>query len=253
MENKIVRKFKGEAIEMLTTLSILLTVIDANAVALIAEFPLWKAPFFDNLKALVKKNMDTYIGVDNLEDLRKATDALKKIQLPALEDITTFNVRLSRLIKDKAALKEYLTNLGFSEFYYEAKTKNSQIDLIKLLLQLNKNLDAATKTALIAKNINEDLMTRLIGYGKNLNDANVKQEMFKVTKSTRTATANNDLNEVYDEVIDVIVLAADHFKANKALVKQLSYTAVLATVKGPKPPKKTKAPKTPKNPPTNPI
>jgi hypothetical protein len=58
------------------------------------------------------------------------------------------------------------------------------------------------------------------------------------------------LNEVYDEVIDVIVLAADHFKANKALVKQLSYNGVLKTVKGPKPPKK---PKAPKNPPTNPI
>jgi large-conductance mechanosensitive channel len=259
MEKKIARKFKGEAIEMLTTLSILLTVIDSKAIELIPKFPLWKAPFFDNLKALVKKIIDTYIGVDNLEDLRKATDTLEKIQSTALDDVTSLNVQLTRGIKDQAALKEYFTNFGFSAYYYEAKTKKSQIDLIKLLLQINKNLDAATKAALVAKNINEDMMTRLIGYGKTLNDANVKQETFKVTKSTRTETSTLDFNDVYTQVMDVVIIAADNYKKDKALVKQLSYSAILKTVKGPKPPKTPKTPKTPKvpknptTPPTNPI
>ncbi len=237
---KTKRIFKGQAVEMLTTLSILLTVLEGLKAELIKLFPLWKDPHFANLKALVKQNIDTYIGVDNLEDLRKATAVLVTIQFKAIDDIKSMYLQLNRFIKDKPALKEYLRNLGFSDYYFEARSNKSQIDLIKLLLQINKNLDAATKAELIAKNINKELMDRLTGYGTVLNDANVKQETFKTTKSTFSETANTDLNDVYTQVMDVVVVAADTYKKNKVLVKQLSYSAVLATVKGPKPVKPPK-------------
>lgn len=106
-------------------------------------------------------------------------------------------------------------------------------------------MDAATKTALLALNFNADLITKLVGYGKFLNDANIKQETFKTTKSTYTETATKDLNEVYEKVMDVVVIAADTYKKDKVFAKQLSYAAVLATVKGPKPPKKTVKPSDP--------
>lgn len=79
---------------MLTVLTILLSVVDKVAVDLIAKFPLWKDPFLANLKALVKKNIDTYIGVDKYEDLRNSTAELIKIQTPPPS--TTSNLSTSK-------------------------------------------------------------------------------------------------------------------------------------------------------------
>lgn len=229
------RQFKGAVDEMITALSLVFAVVMEQKTKVEAEFPLWAAPFLANIEKKITDGFKTYLGFDNAEALRKATAALHGIQVTSLDDLTTLKKRLTTFVKDKATLTEYLKTFGYDEFYDSAKNNDSQSDLIKLLFRINKKITPEVKAELLTKNINTELLDRLVGYAETLNDANINQESFKFNKPDQTSEYNTALNNLYNEAMDVIKLAADFFKKEKSISSRLSYAAALKQVKATKP------------------
>jgi hypothetical protein len=228
----VVRKFKGQPVEMLTALAILMELVELRQTDLIKYYEDWKNPFFKNLKDLIDKIIKDYIGVDGAKGLRNATLLVTTIQDKALDDLTSLKKQIEIRIKDKTQQSEYLKQLGFDSYYFDAKSKKSQIDLINLLFQADKSLDTTTLTDLTSKKIVASLLSNIKAYAKTLNDANVNQESIKITKSSNTAEATNAFNNVYEQVMDVVQLTADYYKKDKEYASKLSYNATIKSVQG---------------------
>lgn len=225
------RQFKGAVDEMITALSLVFAVIMEQKTKLEDEFPLWVPPFLANIEKKIADGFKTFLGFENAEELRKATAALNSIQATALDDLTSLKARLTTFVKDKAALTEYLKTFGYHEYYDTAKNNDSQSDLINLLFRINKKITPEVKADLLAKNINTELLDRLIGYADTLNNANINQESFKFDKPNQTSNYNTALNSLYTEAMDVIKPAADFFKKEKGIRSRLSYATALKQVK----------------------
>lgn len=241
------RLFKGTIDEMITALSLIFAVVMEHKTKVEAEFPLWAAPFLANIEKQLADGFKTFLGFDNAEALRKATLVLQGIQTTSLDDLTTLKTRLTTFVKDKATLTEYLKTFGYEDYYKEAKDNLSQSDLINLLFRINKKITPEVKADLLTKNINTELLDRLVGYADTLNNANITQESFKFTKPTETAEQNTALNALYTTVMDVVKPTADFFKKDKTISSRLSYSAALKQVKA------TKTQETPPNSNTQPA
>ncbi|MFC4232402.1 hypothetical protein ACFOW1_10900 [Parasediminibacterium paludis] len=234
-KSTVKRQFKGSVDEMITAISLLFAVVMEQKTKLEGEFPLWVPPFLVNIEQKITNSFKTFLGFDDAEALRKATMALHRIQVTALDDLTTLKKRLTTFVKDKNTLTEYLKTFGYDTYYDNAKNNESQSDLINLLFRINKKITPEVKADLLTKNINNDLLNRLVGYAETMNNANINQESFKFNKPNQTADHNIALNNLYNEAMDVVKLAADFFKKDKAISSRLSYAAALKQVKATKP------------------
>ena len=244
---RVTAKYKGKTIEMLSSLATLLKFLAPHQAILIAYFAKWADPFFDKLEKKLESVVHTYVGINNLKDLLEATQVLFQLQTTALSDLTFFRLQMKRLIKDKAKLKLYLNIFGFDDYYEDAKRNKSQSSIINLLYAIQKNITITIQDELVNLNINADLIKRLISYADTLYNANITQETFKAQRPTDTADAVTHLNEIYDEVMDVVVLSNGYFKdkKKKEIASELVYSKVLKRNQPTKPPKK-------QNPPTSP-
>lgn len=242
---KVIRKFKGSDVEMLTTTSVIIENATDNESFLVSKRPVWAALFFSNISTRIDAAVSKYIGVDTAKNLRNATAALKKIQATALDILGLLNVEITEDFKKTPERRDELLNtLGFKEYYRDASAKN-QAALIKLLFKFKQNMDATTKADVIAKGAAETDITAIIGFADALQAANVKQESFKTQRPALTAEAITEFNDIYDDVIAVAKIAARIFKDNAALKDSFSYSKILAAQKAATTAKAKTAPATP--------
>ena len=242
--DRVTASYKGKTIEMLTSLATLLKFLAPHQAILIAFFTKWADPFFASLEKKLEGVVKTYVGVNSLKELLEASQVLFALQTAALSDLTMFNLLMTRLVKDKSKRKYYTKIFGFDQYYTDAKRNESQSSLINLLFAIQKNITVTIQDELVNLNFNADLIKRLIGYAGTLNDANINQETFKAQRPTNTADAVTHLNEIYNEVMDVVVLSHGYFvqQEKKDIAAELSYTKVLKRNQPPKPPKKQNPP-----------
>ena len=232
MSNEIKRDFRGSDAEMLTAIAAITQAAIDNQKTLAAKRASWADPFFTDLQTQIDTVAKTYLGADNVKDLRKSTQIVKTIQSSALTGLEEIKVQIERDFRqDKPTRDELLKELGYADFY-KAAHKKDQGALVQLLLRFQQALTPDVQTQLTAKGVDAGTLTTVTGFADVLNKANISQEEFKSSRKASTQAAVIALNDVYNKVMDVAVIAANFFKGDKAIQARFNYGKALKNQQG---------------------
>jgi hypothetical protein len=227
MSTTITRNFKGSATEMLTGIAAIVQAALDNEAVLTAKRASWAPPFFSNLQTEIDTVTKTWLGADNVKDLRRATQIVESIQANALKALQEIKVQAERDFRqDKTTRDEILNELGYSTYFKDA-AKKDQGALVQLLFRFKQALTPALQTKLTAKGADAGTLTEITGYADTLNSANISQEAFKSSRKTATQAAKTAFNDIYAKVMDVAVIAANIFKGDAALQSRFSYIKII--------------------------
>lgn len=227
MSNKVTRNYKGSDSAMLTAIDTIMEAALDYQDELVAKRANWAAPFFTNLKTGIDEVVQTYLGADSVKDLRNATITVTQVQAAALNNLEELKVQIERDFReDKITRDELLAELGYKEFF-KAAQKKDQGALVEMLYRFKQGLTADVQAQLTAKGVDAGTLTAITGVADVLKNANVSQEAFKSSIKTGTEAAVTAFNEVYNDVMDVAVIAATIFKKDKAKKERFSYSKTL--------------------------
>ncbi len=225
---QIIRLFAGKDVDMLTTLSTILTNAEDNQPALQKKrtniTPQYLKELEDKLDGVVKK----YFGVDSAKQLRQQSQVVYNLEDAAYKAASEINDQVkASYSSDKVQQKEILRELGYAD-YFKAARKGDTEALINLLYQYQQNMTPELQAQLAATGIPEADLTLVTSYAQTLRDANVSQESYKSSKKVLTADAVTAFNDIYSDVVNKISkLARVFFPGNKQQQGLLSYTGLL--------------------------
>jgi len=233
MATTLKRAYKGKDVEMLTSCSAIIEHATEHKPFLITKRANWVDPFFSDLKTRIDNAFENFLGIDNAQQLRQATQIVNGIQTSALPALSEFKVQLMEDFKNnKTRRDEILTNLGFAA-HLKAAQKNDQEALIQLLLSFKLNMTPALKTEITSAGTAPATITTIIGYAQVLKDSNITQETMKSSRKQITQTALKEFNAIYNLVISVAKISANFFKTDKAVQDKFSYNKTLKNLNSP--------------------
>lgn len=206
------RNYNYKDVDMLVASKTTMVSFKANLAELSVVRTNWNENYADQLSSKIDDAIENHLGLDKKKELRNATSKLTEIQMPALRDISFLKTQIEVDFKDnKPKLKEYLKNLGFSQFLKKAQTKDQEA-LIQLLYQFKKNLTDSAKRDIMAKGLSEELLNKIIAYADDLKNANVSQESLKEDTKATSAEATEIFNSIYDEIIGICKIASNYYQ-----------------------------------------
>jgi hypothetical protein len=220
------RNFPGSAVAMLTAAAVITDNALADIDFLLTKRPLWKSPYFDNLKTKIDSGF-VAVGIDKASEMRQATSAVLAVQQQALTGLAELKIQITEDFKSEKTRKtEILNTLGFTSFYASAARRN-QTTLVKLLNQFKENLTTELKAEIEAKGTAPESLDKIVALADELKAANVSQEVHKGSKKSLTDSDIELLNNIYDEAISVAKIAHSLYKGNAAKQNQYSFTKIL--------------------------
>lgn len=224
------RNYAGKDVEMLTTCATIIEQAINHKAFLTSKRATWADPFLPDLQTRIQNAFSTYLGIDNAQQMRQATQLVVGIQKNAIDSLAEFKVQVTEdFKKDKPFVKELLTNLGFTQNLKDAQ-KNSQEALIQLLLTFKQNISTALQTKIEAAGTPTALINTIVGYADALNNANITQETLKGSRKVISQAGVTEFNEIYNQVISVAKIAATLYKGDAAVKDKFSYAKTLRTI-----------------------
>ncbi len=214
---------------MLVAAATILESAITNKKALQEKRATWADPFFEDLKAAIDTVVQNYLGLDNAQQLRRATIKISAIKKEAITQLAEFKVQVEEDFKSDTLRKdEIIKQLGFPSYIPKAQ-KGDQEALINLLYQFKTNI-AGVEAEVISKGISKKLIDEIISHADKLKDADVSQEYSKGTRKVNTAEAVQEFNKVYKSIISVARIAAKFYKGQAAMKSQFVFSRVAKAI-----------------------
>lgn len=221
------RAYTGKDVDMLTACGTIIAHAIDNKTSLVSKRANWADPFLPNLKTRIENAFPNFLGIDNAQAMRDATQVVLGIQKNALRDLAEFKVQIMEDFKsNKKRRDQILTVLGFTQHLKDAQ-KNDQEALIELLIKFKKNMTTQLQNEIVAAGMSVTIITAIIGYADVLKNSNITQETLKGSRKTISATAVKELNEIYSIVISIAKISAKFYKGDKAMMDKFSYAKTL--------------------------
>lgn len=221
------RAYTGKDVDMLTACGSIIGHTIDNKTFLLSKRANWADPFLPNLKTRIENAFPNFLGIDNAQAMRDATQVVLGIQKNALRDLAEFKVQIMEDFKsNKKRRDQILTVLGFTQHLKDAQ-KNDQEALIELLIKFKKNMTTQLQNEIVAAGMSVTIITAIIGYADVLKNSNITQETLKGSRKTISATAVKELNEIYSIVISIAKISAKFYKGDKAMMNKFSYAKTL--------------------------
>jgi hypothetical protein len=233
MTTTVKRAYKGKDVDMLTACSTIIEQANNHKSVLISKRANWVDPFFPDLKTRIENAFSNYLGIDNAQQMREATQVVTDIQANALRDLAEFKVQLMEDFKTKKNRRdEILTRLDFTSHHKEAQNKDQEA-LIQLLLSFKKNMTPALQTEITSAGTSTTLITAIILYADVLKNSDINQETMKGSRKVISQTAVKEFNEIYNQVISIAKISANFFKDDKAIKEKFSFAKTLKNLNRP--------------------
>ena len=173
------RLFNCKDVEVLTASSEIVSLAQANLAVITAKRPIWKDPFFPNLKIRIDNAFQTFLGVDNAADLRAKSATLFALMFPSKDLLSTFKINLESDFKsNKPRLVEIETTLGYTSLWKPVRNDDEEA-LIQLLYTFKTNITPALQTEIETAGMDPSLTSQIIANADTLKDANINQEFAK--------------------------------------------------------------------------
>jgi hypothetical protein len=222
------RAYRVKDVEMLVAAATILESAITNKKALQEKRATWADPFFENLKAEINTVVQTYLGLDNAQELRRATITITGLKKEAIMLLAEFKVQVEEDFKsDPPRRDEIIKQLGF--LYIPKAQRSDQEALINLLYQFKTNI-AGIEAEIISKGTSKKLIDDIIGHADQLKDADISQEYTKGTRKVSTAEAIQEFNKVYESIISISRIAAKFYKGQAALKSQFVFKKVAKAI-----------------------
>lgn len=245
MATKIKRVYTGKDVEMLTSCNTIIEHAIEHKPYLITKRANWVDPFFPDIQARIDNAFSNFLGIDNAQQMRQATQVVTGIQANALPALSEFKIQVMEDFKNnKIRRDEILTNLGFTA-HLKAAQKNDQEALIQLLLSFKLNMTPSLQTEITNAGTAAVTISTIISYAQVLKNSNITQETMKGSRKELSEKGVKEFNEIYNLVISIAKISANFFKTDKAVQEKFSYAKTLKNLNRPP---KTDTPTPPVNP-----
>lgn len=223
------RIYSASDVGMLTAI---LTIIESAIAAeefLSSKRPIWKAPFFNDLRTRILNAFSNILGINNVTELSRYIKTVTDLQKSLLSDIADLRVQLKAdYAGDPARAEELLNLLGFKNAGVTLKEyKNNQESLAQLLQRVKTNITPGLKTELQEKGMSPQTIDNILQNADAYIEANVRQENFKGHKKTLTDANKQELNSLYTTVIGISKIARSFYKGQPAEQAKFSFKTVL--------------------------
>ncbi|MEK6616662.1 MAG: hypothetical protein AABZ32_11245 [Bacteroidota bacterium] len=230
------RTYKSKDVDMLTACATIIEQAIIHKMFLISKRVTWADPFLTNIQTRIASAFPNFLGIDNAQEMRDATQIVLILQEKALYDLAELKVQIEEDFKNnKTRLKEILTRLGFIQHHKPAQ-RHDQEALVELLLKFAKNMTPALQTEITNAGTSSPLIRTIIQYANALKNANIIQETFKGSRKVISASAVKEFNEIYSQVISIAKISANFFKNDQAIKDKFSYKKTINNLNQPPPP-----------------
>lgn len=233
MATKIKRAYTGKDVEMLTSCKTILEHAIEHKPFLISKRANWVDPFFPDIQVRIDNAFSNFLGIDNAQQLRQATQVVNGIQADALPALSEFKIQIMEDFKNnKIRRDEILTNLGFTA-HLKAAQKSDQEALIQLLLSFKLNMTSTLQSEITNVGTATATISTIISYADVLKNSNITQEIMKGSRKELSEKGVKEFNEIYNQVISIAKISANFFKTDKAIQEKFSYAKTLKNLNRP--------------------
>lgn len=224
------RLYDYKDVDMVMASKIIITNLKNNLAELSVTRSNWTEEYVIQLESKIDNAIDNYLGLDKKKELRDTTRQLITLQKSALNDISFLKTQIEVDFKEsKTKRNNLLKVLGLAKNIKTLRLTDQEA-LIHLLYTLKKGLTDKVKIEIIEKGIDPALIERIIWYGDQIKEVNVKQESLKLTTKTITKEAATAFNEIYYEVIGICKIASKYYMSKPLIKGKFSFKKVVSNM-----------------------
>ena len=190
----------------------------------------WSPDYADNLKARIDRIMNQYFTHESLIDHLEKHNQFYELMVSALKDITVFRAQLKvDFSHDKAFLNETFDNLGYVDYYSDAKN-GDHFSLYKMMATFKRNMTPELQQIILARGINRNLLDRLIAYKEKLAEL---KNCFDIAngRDQLSADLKKEINTIYSEVKDICRIACAYYEFDPAQRDKFNFYRVMINLK----------------------
>ena len=190
----------------------------------------WSPEYAGNLKERIERIMNQYFTYESLVDHLEKHGQFYEIMIAALKDITVFRAELKvDFGHDKKFLKETFDNLGYVDYYSDAKN-GDHFSLYKMMATFKRNMTLELQQIIYARGIDKNLLTRLLSYKEKLAEL---KNCFDIAqgKDQLGAELKHEINVIYTEVKDICRIANAYYEFDPVMRDKFNFYKVMIKLK----------------------
>ncbi len=171
----------------------------------------WSPDYAANIKERIDRIMNQYFTQESLSDHLDNHGKFYGLMVAALKDVSVFRAELKVDFRhDKDFLKKTLDNLGYDDYFSEAKN-GDHFSLYKMMATFKRNMTPELQQIIQARGIDKNLINRLLAYKERLSDL---KNCFDVSqgKDQLEADLKHEINSIYAEIKDICRIASAYYE-----------------------------------------
>ncbi len=171
----------------------------------------WSPDYAANIKERIDRIMNQYFTQESLSDHLDNHGKFYGLMVAALKDVSVFRAELKVDFRhDKDFLKKTLDNLGYDDYFSEAKN-GDHFSLYKMMATFKRNMTPELQQIIQARGIDKNLINRLLAYKEKLSEL---KDCFDVSqeKDQLEADLKHEINSIYAEIKDICRIVSAYYE-----------------------------------------
>jgi hypothetical protein len=192
--------------------------------------PNWSPEYAGNLKERIDMILHQYFTEDSLSEHLEKHGQLYELMVAALKDITVFRAELKvDFSHDKAFLKETLENLGYNDYFSDARN-GDHFSLYKMMATFKRNMTPELQQVMLSRGINKSQLSRLLDYKERLAEL---KNCFDIShgQDQLSAELKREINSIYSEVKDICRIAQAYYSFDPVQRDKFCFYKVMISLK----------------------
>jgi hypothetical protein len=190
----------------------------------------WSPDYAANLKERIDTIMTRYFTQESLTEHLEMHGQFYELMISALKDISVFRAEMKIDFRhDKDFLDECFENLGYNDFFSEAKN-GDLFSLYKMMATFRRNMTPELHQIVKSRGINENLISRLLGYKEQLKEL---RNCFDIShgKDQLNTELKREINAIYSETKDICRIANAYYEFDPVQRDRFNFYKVMIKLK----------------------
>ena len=190
----------------------------------------WSPDYAVNLKDRIDRIMNQYFTKESLIDHLEKHGQFYELMIAALKDISVFRAELKvDFSHDKEFLKETFENLGFVDYYSDAKN-GDHFSLYKMMATFKRNMTTELQQVIFARGIDKNLLNRLLAYKEKLAEL---KNCFDISHGNDQlgAELKREINAIYSEVKEICRIVNAYYEFDPIQRDRFKFYNVMINLK----------------------
>jgi hypothetical protein len=190
----------------------------------------WSPDYATMLKQRIDKIISQYFTPESLMEHLDKHGQFYELMISALKDVSIFRAQLKVDFRhDKAFLMEAFGNLGYTDFFSDAKN-GDHFSLYKMMATFKRNMTPEMQQIILARGIDKNLLNRLLGYKEALAEL---KNCFDISNGSDQLSAElkREINAIYSEVKDICRIVNTYYEFDPVQRDKFKFYHVMINLK----------------------